>query len=105
MAPSKEHPEILDSIFLESGMEGILHWYIDWLPNNESPDFYYKVNLNLRIAGIYGLLGDAQHAMEYLEKAWEAGESSLPNIKFNPNLVLLRDDPRFKYMLKEMGLD
>jgi TolB-like protein len=105
MATSKEYAEILDSIFLESGMEGILHWYIDWLQDNISQDFYYKVNLNLSVAGIYGLLGDAQQAMEFLEKAWEAGESSLPNIKYNPNLALLWDDPRFKAMLIEMNLD
>jgi hypothetical protein len=105
MDPIKEHTEILDRIFLESGMEGVLHWYVDWLQNNESPDFYYVAQLNLKIAGIYGLLGDVQHAMEYLEKAWETGDISLPYIKFNPNLALLRDDPRFKAMLKEMNLD
>jgi len=86
-------------------MKGIYHWYIDWLPKNETSDFYYTVNLNLRISGIYGLMGDSPHALEYLENAWEARESSLPNIKYNPELALLRDDPRFKAMLKEMKLD
>ena len=98
-------PEILDGILLESGMEGILRWYIQWLEDSNSPDFYFRVNLNIRIAGLYGLIGDSQLAMEYLEKAFESGESSLPGIKFSPHLQLLRDDPRFKAMLKEMNMD
>lgn len=102
--PSFDAPEVLDSTLMESGMEGIIHWYINWLQKNESSDFYFSVNLNSRIADMYGILGNSQRAMEYLEKAMEAGETSMPQIKFNPDLELLRDDPRFKAMVKNMNL-
>jgi tetratricopeptide (TPR) repeat protein len=102
--PSFNHPEVLDSILLESGMDGIMRWYIHWLQTNEDPDFYFKVNLNSRIANLYGILGDSQLAMEYLEKAWESGESSMPSIYTNPSYESLEDEPGFKAMLKAMNL-
>ena len=102
--PSFDTPELLDRILLESGMEGILNWYIQWLQANESADFYIGVNVNIRIAQVYGILGNAQGAMDYLEKAMEAGESSLPQINIHPDLELLQDDPRFKTLLRKMNL-
>lgn len=102
--PSFDTPELLDRILLESGMEGILNWYIQWLQANESSDFYIGVNLNSRLAQVYGILGNAQGAMDYLEKAMDDGESSLPQIKYHPDLELLKDDPRFKTLLKKMNL-
>lgn len=103
--PSYVSPEILDSLWLESGRDGIFRWYITWLEANDSPDFYYHVNLNTRIAGLYGFIGDSQHALDYLEKAFETGESSLPGMKFNPHFQFLENDPRYQTMLKEMDLD
>ncbi len=37
--PSFDKPEMLDSIFEESGIDGLLLWLIDWLQENESADF------------------------------------------------------------------
>jgi TolB-like protein len=102
--PSFNQPEVLDSILLESGMDGILRWYIHWLQTNEDPDFYFNVNLNSRIANLYGILGDSQLAMEYLEKAWEVDESSMPSIYSNPSYEFLENEPGFKAMLKAMNL-
>ena len=82
--PSFDKPEMLDSIFEESGTEGLILWLIHWLQTNESTDFYYNVNLNYRIAGLYAFIGDSEHAIEYLEKSFETSETSVPNMKFNP---------------------
>ncbi len=97
--------EVIDAIFLESGIEGIIEWHIQWLQKKESSDFFFgSMNRNLTIAVSYGLLGDSQQALTSLEKAFEAGESGLPYINTGPNFALLRDNPRFKAMVNEMGL-
>lgn len=102
--PSFIAPEVLDSLLMESGMEGVVQWYIHWIQVNESQDFYVTVNLNLGIAGLYGVLGDTQAVLDYLEKAFEADETGLPQIMFNADFESLRDDPRIIAMLREMDL-
>ncbi len=102
--PSFDSPEVIDTIYRESGLEGIISWYIQWLQKNESLPFYYNVNLNVSIARLFAFTGDSQQAIASLEKAFEAGESSLPSIKHDQDFALLRDDPRFQSMLSELGL-
>ena len=101
---SLDGPEELDAIYRDSGIQGIITWYIQWLEESDSPDFIFRPNLNFHIARLYGLLGDAQQAMASLEKAFAAGESTLPTINNRQDLAFLRDNPRFKAMLYEMGL-
>ena len=95
--------EVMDAIFLESCIEGIIEWYIQWLQKKESSDFFRSMNRNFTIAVSYDLLGDSQQALTSLEKAFEAGESGLPYINTGPDFALLRDNPRFKAMLNQMG--
>jgi tetratricopeptide (TPR) repeat protein len=102
--PSFDSSDMIDNIFLDSGIEGIIERYIRWLKENGSLDLYNRVNLNTTIARLFGLAGDSRHALESLEKAFEAGESGLPYINENSDLAILRDDPRFKAMLNELGL-
>jgi tetratricopeptide (TPR) repeat protein len=102
--PSFDSPEVIETIFRESGIEGIIAWYIQWLQKNESLPFYYSVNLNVSIARLFAFIGDSQQAIASLEKAFEAGESSLPSIIHDQDFALLRDEPRFQAMLNEMGL-
>ena len=101
--PSFDSPEVIDTIYLESGIEGIITWYIQWLQNNESLPFYYGVNLNVAIARLFAFMGDSQQAIASLEKAFEAGETGRLYIKHDLDFALLRDNPRFKAMLNEMG--
>jgi tetratricopeptide (TPR) repeat protein len=102
--PSFDSPEVLDNIFLESGIEGMIIWLIDWLKIHESPDFYYNIDLNYWMAELYVFIGDSEHAMKYLERSFDTGETMVPNMKFNPNFNLIRHDPRFEAILKKMGL-
>jgi len=102
--PSLNSPEVIDNIYLESGTEGLIQWLIHWLQTNESPDFYYNINLNYRIAALYAVIGDSEHAIEYLERSFETGETSVPNMKSYPDFDLIRNEPRFETMLKKMGM-
>jgi tetratricopeptide (TPR) repeat protein len=56
------------------------------------------------MALIYVGLGEKDQALEFLEKAVKERSSDLLNLKVDPRLDALRDDPRFTTLLKKMGL-
>ena len=55
-------------------------------------------------AGIYAALGDKDKAFAELERSFEDKDCFLPRIKLDPFMDPLRDDPRFKDLLKRMNL-
>jgi len=59
----------------------------------------------LRIAVLYTGLGDKDKAFEMLEKAYEEHVYDLPTITLWPYFESLRSDPRYKELLKKMGLE
>jgi TolB-like protein/Flp pilus assembly protein TadD len=56
------------------------------------------------IAVVYVGLGDKDKALEWLEKDFQARSGKLPEIRWQLQFESLRDDPRFKDMVKRMGL-
>jgi TolB-like protein/Tfp pilus assembly protein PilF len=56
------------------------------------------------VASIYGVMGEKDSAFEEMETALEMRDSWLKWIKAEPIYDPLRDDPRFKDLLKRMGL-
>ncbi len=57
------------------------------------------------LALIYASLGDKGNALEWLEKAYEDRSTQLIWIKADPRLDNLRSEPRFKAVVKRMGLE
>ncbi len=55
-------------------------------------------------ASIYAALGDKDKAFAELEKSFEDKDCFLPRIKLDPFMDPLRNDPRFKELLKRMNL-
>jgi tetratricopeptide (TPR) repeat protein len=55
------------------------------------------------VSGVYAGLGEKDKAFEWLEKGFQTKED-LPSIKWRIPFESLRDDPRFKDLLKRMGL-
>ena len=56
------------------------------------------------IASAYMGLGDKEKTFEWLEKDFEARNGKLTEIRWQLEFETLRDDPRFKDLLKRMGL-
>jgi tetratricopeptide (TPR) repeat protein len=56
------------------------------------------------IAAIYAELGEKDKAFEWLEKDLQVQNDRLPNIRWELQFESLRDDPRFKDLLKRMNL-
>ena len=57
-----------------------------------------------RIGSIYGALGERDKAFPELEKSFEDRDWDLFRLKVDPLFAPLRDDPRFKTMLKRLNL-
>jgi TolB-like protein/Flp pilus assembly protein TadD len=56
------------------------------------------------IASVYAGLGDKDKAFEWLERDFRNRHGSLPDIVWRIHFESLRDDPRYKDLLKRMGL-
>ncbi|NOT48543.1 MAG: protein kinase [Acidobacteria bacterium] len=56
------------------------------------------------IASVYAGLGDKDKAFEWLEKDFNNRHGSLPDIVWRIHFESLRDDPRYKDLLKRMNL-
>ena len=56
------------------------------------------------IAIWYSLLGDKDHAFEWLEKAFREKDSYLLYLKVQPEFDGLRSDPRYADLLRRVGL-
>ena len=57
-----------------------------------------------QVAEVYAWRGDRDAAFSWLERAYTQHDGTLVQIKFDPLLAKLRDDPRFAAIVKKMGL-
>jgi tetratricopeptide (TPR) repeat protein len=57
-----------------------------------------------RIASIYGALGDKDQAFGELQKAFEVRDWELFRLNADPYWSSLRDNPRYKHLLKRLNL-
>ncbi len=58
----------------------------------------------LWIAEVYAALGDKDQAFEWLEKAYRDRNFTFEFLKYEPYWDSLRSDPRFKDLLRRIGL-
>ena len=56
------------------------------------------------LATRYARVGKKEEALYWLEKYFDNRPSSLPRINNNPELEILRSEPRFQEMIKKLGL-
>jgi len=72
----------------------------DWIKQSEKehvPPYH--------IAWLYLVLGKNDQGFKWLDKAVKERDSELLNLKVDPRLDPIRSDPRFKALLKKVGLD
>ena len=55
------------------------------------------------IARMYAFAGDKDLAQQWLEKAYQDGDSTMVYLKVDPSFDILRDDPRFQALLRKMN--
>lgn len=55
------------------------------------------------VATLYGALGEMDHAFDWFEKALASGRMQARILRYDPQLDLLRQDPRFAELLRSYG--
>jgi hypothetical protein len=53
---------------------------------------------------IYALLGDREKFFEWLDRAIERDEVSVVQLRYDPNVKVMREDPRYAKALKKLNL-
>ena len=56
------------------------------------------------VSYVYGLLGDAENAALWLERAYEVRDPQVVWAKVDPRLERVRDDPRIQAVIRKVGL-
>ncbi len=67
-------------------------------PNLDSGDYY-------NVVCVYSRMGEADKAVEYLEKALKMGYNNIEHIKRDHDLDNIRNHPKYKSMLKEYEIE
>lgn len=91
--------QIMDLASIESGYRDAMRRLADMLAERSQSTYVQPT----RVADLYVYAGDKQRALDWLEKAHEQNAPSLLYINIQPEYYVLKDDPRFQSILKQMN--
>lgn len=95
----KKQIPFMEEAFEKSGKNGVLFYLIDLQLAKNAPEPYF-------IAELYAKLGQKQKALDWLERAFAARIGLIfVRLKNDRNLENLHSEPRYKALLKKMGLE
>jgi len=84
-------------IYDKSGMTGILSWFIETELKKSNPSA-------LSLTYNFARLGKKEEALNWLEEAFKNPPANFLESMNNPNLEIIRSEPRFQELMKKMGL-
>jgi len=96
----RQFAEFLGRVYKRSGFDGVLQESLKAALAERSKRYVNPVG----IADGYAQLGDAPHAMEWLEKGYEAHASGMQYLAVSRGFDNVRSDPQFCYWLNVLGL-
>jgi TolB-like protein len=88
---------MVKDIYNKSGMNGIFEWLIELELKSADPS-------PMSLARWYAILDKKDESLDWLEKAFDEHQPSIPRININPDFDIVRSEPRFQAMIKKMGL-
>lgn len=88
---------LVKEIYSKSGRNGLWNFMLENTLKESTP---YPLGL----ATIYARVGKKEEALYWLEKYFETRPLVLPRINNEPELEILRSEPRFQAMIKKLGL-
>jgi tetratricopeptide (TPR) repeat protein len=102
-----EDIEKFDAAYKDSGWQGFWVKYLENLEKQRKtlletdPTAYFNSE---GIAYAYAAAGNKDKALEYLERAYEERDPNLVTIKMSEVYDFLSDDPRYRELIKKIGL-
>ena len=97
---TSEEKESLQKHYKESGFNGVARFMIAKAEVRSKEKYVSPTELSL----YYVLLGDYERALGYLEKAYQMRSPAMVRIEIMPVFEALHSEPRFKALLKKVGL-
>ncbi len=88
---------MVKDIYNKSGMNGIFEWLIELELKSADPS-------PMSLARWYANLDKKDESLDWLEKAFDEHQPTIPRINNNPDFDIVRSEPRFQAMIKKMGL-
>ena len=107
---SGQRPEVIKTVqlaFEKDGYKGYLQKVLEIQLEGQRSALEKDKNAYRRGFGIaltYARLQDKEKALEYLNKAFDQREPQMAEIKTRPPFAFLRDDPRFKELVRKVGI-
>ncbi|HRI02374.1 MAG TPA: tetratricopeptide repeat protein [Pyrinomonadaceae bacterium] len=104
---SPENLKDLQLAYEKGGYKGFVQKQIDIQLDSQRSSLEKDKNAYLpafRIAVDYARLGDKDKAFEYLNKAYDQREPQIAELKIRLPFTSLRDDPRFKELVRKVGI-
>jgi len=94
--------DALRKAFVEHGSKGFWQTLLEFSKAPQNPPEAYTDQWGVAI--IYAQLGDKEKALDALEQAYSERDFMLTEIAVEPGLDPLRSEPRFKALLRRVGL-
>jgi tetratricopeptide (TPR) repeat protein len=92
--------DLIGKAYSVSGYRGAMQAWLDDLISQST----HRYVAPLDIANIYIRLGEKEHALEWLEKGYQARDANMIDIATEPTYDSLRSDRRFTDLLRRVGL-
>ncbi|HUF49104.1 MAG TPA: tetratricopeptide repeat protein, partial [Vicinamibacterales bacterium] len=87
-------------VLAERGLGGLTRWHLS-RPSGKSAD---RHGVPFKLASSHALVGDVDQALDWLERARDQRDSRLLFVNVDPRFAGLRDDPRFRRLVEDVGL-
>ncbi len=92
--------DLIGKAYSVSGYKGAMKAWLDDLISQST----HRYVAPLDIATFYVRLGEKDHALEWLEKAYQVRDADMVDLATEPTFDLLHSDPRYLDLLRRVGL-
>ncbi len=92
--------DLIGKAYSVSGYKGAMQAWLDDLIRQSTHGYVAPLD----IAILYLRLGENEHALEWLEKGYQARDANMVDIATEPTFDSVRSDPRFIDLLRRVGL-
>jgi TolB-like protein/Tfp pilus assembly protein PilF/predicted Ser/Thr protein kinase len=99
-AGDQRSAELIGKAYSRSGYNGAIRAWLDDLISQSTHQYVSSVD----VATIYARLGEKDHALEWLEKGYQARDATMVDLAAEPSFDFLHSDPHYTDLIRRVGL-